>query len=72
MDPLAGDSDTDSSVSGSDSGDDAEPAQQAKRPKAAAPSAAAQLQVDPEALVSGTSVLFVPEPKADGEQDWQW
>jgi hypothetical protein len=70
MDPLAGDSDSDTSASGS--GSDAEAEQQAKRPKAAAPKAAAQPQIDPEALVSGTSVLFVPEPKADGAQDWEW
>ncbi len=30
------------------------------------------LQVDPEALVSGASVMFVPEPKGDGEQNWEW
>jgi hypothetical protein len=28
--------------------------------------------VDPEALVSGASVLFVPEPKPSGEQNWEW
>lgn len=72
MDPLAGDSDSDTSASGSDSGSDAKAEQQAKRPKAAAPRAAAQPQIDPEALVSGTSVLFMPEPKADGGQDWEW
>lgn len=72
MDPLAGGSDSDSSGSDSDSGSDAE-AQQPERPKPLEPKAApAQPDVDPEALVSGTSVLFVPEPKADGEQNWQW
>ena len=30
------------------------------------------LQVDPEALVSGASVMFVPEPKGHGEQNWEW
>ena len=28
--------------------------------------------MDPEALVSGASVLFVPEPKPSGEQNWDW
>ena len=28
--------------------------------------------MDPEVLVSGASVLFVPEPKGDGEQNWEW
>ena len=32
----------------------------------------ARSQVDPEVLVSGASVLFVPEPKGNGEQNWEW
>lgn len=64
MDPLAGGSD-ESSSSGSDSDD----AQEAKRPK---PAAKSQPEVDPESLVCGTSVFFVPEPKQDGQQAWDW
>lgn len=69
MDPLAGDSDSETSASGSGSGSDSDSGneQEAKKLRSAA-----QPDVDPEALVSGTSVLFVPEPKAGGEQDWQW
>lgn len=67
MDPLAGDSDSETSASCSDGDSGSGGEHEAKKPKSAA-----QPDVDPEALVSGTSVLFVPEPKADSEQDWQW
>lgn len=70
MDPLAGDSDTASSSSDSD----ADTPQQRKPSgdRSAPGQAAQQLQLDPEALVAGNSVLFVPEPPKDSRDQWDW
>lgn len=53
----------------SDASDTDEDERQAQRPRK---TARTECEVDPEALVCGASVLFVPEPKTEGEQDWGW
>ncbi len=68
MDPLAGGSDDSSASSSSDS----EAEQGAKRPRPAAKPQNPETQLDLEALASGASVLFVPEPKRDAESNWEW
>ena len=74
MDPLA--SDSGGTSSGSESDTDGE----GDLPRASGAAATARQKppgtdapdIDPEALVSGNSVLFVPEPKKDPNDQWDW
>lgn len=63
MDPLGDDSEA--STSCSDSGDEGPTPNQVKNPSQ-------QLHVDLETLVAGNSVLFVPEPPRDPQDQWDW
>eukprot|EP00208_Stichococcus_sp_RCC1054_P002639 CAMPEP_0206150162 /NCGR_PEP_ID=MMETSP1473-20131121/38157_1 /ASSEMBLY_ACC=CAM_ASM_001109 /TAXON_ID=1461547 /ORGANISM="Stichococcus sp, Strain RCC1054" /LENGTH=174 /DNA_ID=CAMNT_0053547655 /DNA_START=254 /DNA_END=778 /DNA_ORIENTATION=- len=72
MDPL-GDTEGSSSDSGSESdGDEAVPRVGSAAAGRQHQTGVAPLDVDPEALVSGNSVLFVPEPKKDPNDQWDW
>lgn len=74
MDPLASDSGGTSSDSDSDTDGEG------GLPRASGTAATARQKppgtdapdVDLEALVSGNSVLFVPEPKKDPNDQWDW
>ena len=61
--------DTLGDLSGASDDSDGEETQPEERPRKAART---EPDIDPEALVCGASVLFVPEPKAEEGEQWGW